>query len=52
MKVLSSEGWGVGRGVGARADRGVVDEVDIGVGNEVGEVFELEFGGKVVSINM
>ena len=42
----------VGRGVGAGVGWGVVDEVNIGVGNEVGEVFELEVGGKVVWINM
>ena len=30
----------------------VVDEVDIGVGDEVGEVFELEVWGKVSSISM
>ena len=30
----------------------VVDEVDIGVGDEVGELFELEVGGNVSPINM
>ena len=30
----------------------VVDEVDIGVVDEVGELFEQEVGGKVSSINM
>ena len=26
--------------------------IDIGIGDEVGKLFELEVGGKVVSINM
>ena len=52
MKFDVSACWGVSRCVGAGVDRGVVDEVDIGVGNEVGEVFELEVGGKIVSINI
>ena len=39
-------------GVGAVVGILVVDEVDIGVGDEVGEVFELEVGGNVSSINM
>ena len=41
MKVYVSVGLGVVRGVGAGVGRGDVDELDIGVGDEVGEVFEL-----------
>ena len=44
MKFGISVGWVLVRGVGAGVGRGVLNEVDIGVGNEV--------GGKVVSINM
>ena len=40
--------WGVGIGVGAGFGRGIVDEVDIGVGNEFGEVFELKVEDKFV----
>ena len=52
MKIDVSVCWGVGIVTGAGFDKGVVDEVDIGVGNEVGELFELEVGVKVLSINM
>ena len=41
MKVDGSVCWWFVRGVGVGVGRGIVDEVDIGVGNEVGEVFEL-----------
>ena len=51
MKVDVSVGWGVVRGVVAGVVSWVFDEVDIGVGDDVGEVLELEVGGKIVSIN-
>ena len=41
MKVYVSVGLGVVRDVFDRVGRGDVDELDIGVGDEVGEVFEL-----------
>ena len=41
MKVDGSVCWCFVIGVGVGVGRGIVDEVDIGVGNEVGEVFEL-----------
>ena len=41
MKVYVSVGWVVVRGVEAGVVRGVVPEVDIGIGDEVGKVFEL-----------
>ena len=50
MKVYVSVGLVVVRGVGTGVGRGEVDEMDIGVGDEVGKVFELEVGCKVSSI--
>ena len=41
MKVYVSVGLVVVRGVGTGVGRGEVDEMDIGIGDEVGEVFEL-----------
>ena len=41
MKVYSSVDSGVVRSVGAGVGRCVVNEVDIGVGDEVGKIFEL-----------
>ena len=52
MKVYVIVGLGVVRGVGAGVGSVVVDELDIGVGDEVGKVFELEVGCKVSSIKM
>ena len=44
--------WTVDRRVGDGIGRSIVDEVDIGVGDEVDKLFELEVEGKDVSINM
>ena len=52
MKVYDSVDWVVGRCVGYEVGRGVGDELYSGVGDEVGEVYEFELGGQVVSINM
>ena len=52
MKVDVSVGWYVVRSAGAGVGRGVVDEVDTGVGDEVGKLFELYVGGTVSSIRM
>ena len=41
MKVGVILCWWLVKGVGVGVGRGIVDEVDIGFGNEVGEVFEL-----------
>ena len=52
MKVYVNVGLVVVRGVGTGVGRGEVDEMDIGVGDKVGGVFELEVGCKVSSIKM
>ena len=52
MKVDYSVDWGVGVGVSSEVGIGFGDEVYSGVGDEVGGIVELEFEGKVLSINM
>ena len=41
MKADFSVGWGFGRVSGSGVIKVIVDEVDIGVGDEVGELVEL-----------
>ena len=47
-----SVGWGVCRGYGEGFGIVVVDELYIGVCDQLGEVIEFEVGGKFVSIKM
>ena len=49
MKVYGIVDWIVVRGVSSGVGRGFDKEINSGIYDEVGEVVELEVGGKVVS---